>query len=190
MDVVRGAVSGGATAVQLRDKSASARELAAAGRQILEVTRPAGALFFINDRTDIALAVGADGVHLGPEDLPVSVARSIGGPTLLIGASTDDPVRARALVEEGADYIGCGTVYVTTTKPDAGSAIGLSRLDEVARAVSVPVVGIGGIGVAGSGEVRAKTQAAGVAVVGAVMTADDPARVTGELLAPWRVDPT
>jgi thiamine-phosphate pyrophosphorylase len=184
VEVVAAALSAGAPAVQVRAKDASARELLDLGRQILPRVRERGALLFVNDRLDVALALGADGVHLGPDDLPVAAARRAMGEGFLIGSSTDDPELARRLVAEGADYIGCGTVYATSTKADAGETIGLEGLDRVARAVDVPVIGIGGITVARSAEV-ATTAAAGVAVVGAVMGAADVAAAVKGLLAPW-----
>ena len=219
VDVVRTAVRAGAPAVQLRDKAASARELYETGRAILPIVRDAGALFFVNDRVDVALALGADGVHVGPDDVPVAgvraaVARVRGskggqprsdqaGETgaggsggtgevaphpFLVGTSTDDPETARRLVAEGADYIGCGTVYGTSTKADAGSIIGLEGLQRVVDAVAVPVVGIGGIDAERSVEVAAHTSAAGVAVVGAVMGAEDVGAAVEGLMAPWEVE--
>lgn len=185
---MREAVSAGAPAIQLRDKTGSAREVAATGRALLEVIRPAGALLFVNDRADVALAIGADGVHVGPDDVPVSALRRAVPDNFLIGASTDDPDRATQLVEDGADYLGCGTVYATSTK-DAGEPIGLDRLQRVVHAVAVPVVGIGGIDATGSAEIAEQTDAAGVAVVGAVMAAADPGAAVRALLAPWRNTP-
>jgi thiamine-phosphate pyrophosphorylase len=181
-DVVAAAVAAGAPAIQLRDKHASARELAAQARTLLPAIRAAGALLFINDRVDVALASGADGVHLGPNDLGIEAARRIAPPAFLIGYSTDDPDRARHARQLGASYIGCGAVFGTTTKQDiAGERIGIARLDEVARAVDIPVIGIGGITADNIHEVRA-TAAAGAAVVGAVMKADDVREVVGRLL--------
>lgn len=231
IDVVRTAVRAGAPAVQLRDKAASARELYETGQALLPIARDAGALFFVNDRVDVALALGADGVHVGPDDVPVAgvraaVARVRGsdgertradagsgvrsgdsrlrsggfgvrsggsggtreGAALpfLVGTSTDDPDVARRLVAEGADYIGCGTVYGTSTKPDAGEVIGLQGLQRVAEAVvDVPVVGIGGIDAERSAEVAAHTSATGVGVVGAVMGAEDVGAAVEAILAPW-----
>ncbi len=184
LEVVTAALAAGAPAVQIRAKDASARELLDLGRHVLPLARERGALLFVNDRLDVALALGADGVHLGPDDLPVAAGRRAMGEGFLIGSSTDDPEIARRLVAEGADYIGCGAVYATSTKPDAGEVIGLEGLDRVARAVDVPVIGIGGIDVARSAEV-ATTDAAGVAVVGAVMGAADPGAIVRALLAPW-----
>jgi len=185
VDVTAEALAAGAPAVQVRAKGASARELLELGRRILPLARAHRALLFVNDRLDVALALGADGVHLGPEDLPVAAARRALGEGFLIGASTDEPDVARRLVADGADYIGCGAVYATSTKPDAGDVIGLEGLERVARAVDVPVVGIGGITVARSAEVAA-TSAAGIAVVGAVMAGPDARAAVVGLLAPWR----
>lgn len=201
LDVVRSAVAAGAPAVQLRSKGASARELHTAGLDLLPVVRDAGALFFVNDRVDVALALGADGVHLGPGDLPIAAARraaeiagrsdpgreSVEHRPFFCGASTDDPATARRLVAEGADYIGCGTVFTTTTKADAGEAIGIFGLQAVAEAVDIPVVAIGGIDAEGSRQVAEESDAAGVAVVGAVMSAGDVGAAVRSLLAPWRV---
>jgi thiamine-phosphate diphosphorylase len=194
LEVVRAAVGAGAPAIQLRDKSAGARELAEAARALLEVTRPAGALLTVNDRLDVALAVGADGVHLGPDDLPVSEARTVVrearerhevSPGFIVGTSTDDADEALRLVANGADYIGCGTVYPTTSKPDAGAVIGLDGLRRVVAAVDVPVFGIGGVSVEGSAEIARETNACGIAVIAAVMSASDPGAAVRALLQPW-----
>jgi len=184
VDVVEAALTAGAPAVQLRDKRASARDLYDVGRMLLPRVRAAGALFFVNDRTDVALALGADGVHVGPDDLPVARLREAVPPGFLIGTSTDDPDEARRLAADGASYIGCGTVYTTGSKADAGEVIGPKGLDRVCRAVDVPVVGIGGITPERSIEV-ASTAAQGVAVISAVMGAADPGAAVKALLAPW-----
>jgi len=181
LDVVSLALAAGAPAIQLRNKGDSPRQLVELGRALREATRGAGALLFVNDRVDLALAVEADGVHLGPHDLPVRAVRSIAPPGFLIGRSADDPKVALAAVEDGADYIGCGTVYPTSTKPDAGDVIGPDGLQRVVRAVPTPVVAIGGITVDRAPEVAA-TGAAGIAVVGAVMAASDPTAVTRAFL--------
>lgn len=181
VEVVRAAVEAGAPAVQLRNKGQSARELLTVGRELRSITRAAGALLFVNDRLDVALALEADGVHVGPDDLTVAAVRAVAPPGFLIGRSADQLSVARQAVEDGADYIGCGAVYATTTKGDAGEVIGLDGLDAVARAVNVPVVAIGGITVARAAEVG-RTRAAGIAVVGAVMAAGDVAGVVRSLL--------
>jgi thiamine-phosphate pyrophosphorylase len=185
--VVGLALAAGAPAVQLRDKHGSARDLFAVGRRLRDLTRAADALLFLNDRADVALALGADGVHVGPDDVPVAALRRAVPTGFLIGASADDPDVARRLVAEGADYVGCGTVYPTRTKPDAGNVIGLTGLDRVARALDVPVIAIGGIDVARSAEVAATTAAAGVAAIGAVMRAPDVEATVRGLLAPWGI---
>ena len=183
------ALEAGAHAVQLRDKTASARDLQDVGSKLLLLTRAAGALLFINDRLDVALAIGADGVHLGPEDIPVSEARKAVPNSFLIGTSTDNPQQAAQLEDDGADYIGCGTVYPTKTKSDAGQIIGLSGLDHVARSVDVPVIGIGGINVERSAEVST-TCASGIAVISTVMQAHQryvPLQVPGLEADPLRL---
>lgn len=189
-DVVREALEAGAPAIQLRIKEATAAELFRAATFFRELTRRYGALLFVNDRLDVALAAGADGVHLGPEDLPVHAARAAvlrAPPTatpFLIGFSTDDPAAARAAQHAGADYIGCGAVFGTTSKAGIGDErIGLQRLAEVVRSVRIPVVGIGGITPDTAHQVRA-TGAAGLAVIGAVMAAREVAMAVRGMLHP------
>lgn len=182
VEVVREALAGGCRAIQLRDKKATARETLGLGRVLRDLTRASDALFFVNDRVDLALALGADGVHLGPGDLPLTCARYWAGPYLALGYSTDDPELARQAVALGADYIGCGAVFGTTTKDVAGEAIGVDRLSAVAAAVPVPVLGIGGISEANVDAI-AHSGAAGAAVVRAVMGASDPRAATARLLA-------
>jgi thiamine-phosphate pyrophosphorylase len=186
VDVVREAVAAGAPAVQLRDKHASARALLEQARVLRELTARHNALLFINDRLDIALACGADGVHLGPDDIPLPAARAAVPADFLIGVSTDDPQRARTAQETGADYIGCGAVFGTTSKAEvAGERIGTERLARVVNAVSIPVVAIGGIDMSNVEEV-ARTGAAGSAVIGAVMKARDVAQAVQALLNPFQ----
>jgi thiamine-phosphate pyrophosphorylase len=181
-DIVHAVVAAGAPAIQIRDKDATARELVALAAALRPVTSAAGSLLFVNDRLDVALAAGADGVHLGPDDIPLTAARRIAPAPFLIGCSADDATRARQLERDGASYIGCGAVFGTSTKDVAGERIGIARLDEVARAVSIPVVGIGGVNASNVSEV-ARTAAAGAAVVSAVMAAADPGAATAELMA-------
>jgi len=184
VDVVAQAVEAGARAVQLRNKGESARELIAVGRDLRVLTREHSALLFVNDRLDVALSLEADGIHLGPDDLPIAAARAIVPGGFLIGRSADHPEVAQRAVADGASFIGCGTVYATTTKGDAGDVIGLEGLERVARSVDVPVVAIGGITASRAIEV-AGTPAAGVAVVGAVMAAPDPGEAVRALIAPF-----
>lgn len=180
-DIVARACDAGARCVQLRMKGATARDQAEAARALLPVARSRGALLFVNDRADVAVAVGADGVHLGPQDVPVAGVRRAFGDELLIGYSTDDVALAREAVAAGADYLGCGAVYGTTSKDVGDEAIGAEGLRRVVEAVDIPVVGIGGITPDRAAEVRA-TGAAGVAVIGAVMSAPDVAVAVRGLL--------
>lgn len=182
VDVVREALAGGAPAVQLRWKEGSAREMAALGRRLLEETRRAGALLFVNDRVDVALAIGADGAHVGNDDLPLAAARRIVPSGFLLGRSVDRVEEVDAAVAEGADYLGAGPVYPTGSKLDAGPVMGVEGIRAVVeRAGRVPVVGIGGIGVAGARAVGA-AGAVGVAVISAVMRAPEPRAVVEGLL--------
>ena len=185
-EVVAAAVRAGAPAIQLRDKKATARELHQQALLLRAVTRPAGVTLFINDRLDVALAANADGVHVGPDDLPVAAARTAartaGRPDLLIGTSTDDPDTARRAQADGASYIGCGAVFGTTSKPGLEQEqIGTDQLARVVEAVEIPVVGIGGVTPENAAHVAA-TGAAGIAVIGAVMGAEDVEAAVRELL--------
>jgi thiamine-phosphate pyrophosphorylase len=182
VEVVRAALAGGAPAVQLRAKRESTREMVELALRLGEETRRAGALLFVNDRLDVALAAGADGVHLGDDDLPLPAARRIAPAGFLIGRSVATPDEATQAVRDGADYLGVGPVFATLSKADAGDAIGAGGVRAVcAAARGVPVVGIGGIDAANAREVAA-AGAAGVAVIRAVMLAADPEAATAALL--------
>lgn len=185
-EVAAQALEGGAPSIQLRDKDQGGGELLPLARRLRELTRRFGALFFVNDRLDLALAVGADGIHLGPTDLPVSAVRSVVPVEFLIGFSADDPDAARAAVAEGADYLGCGTVWPTASKGDPGQVIGIEGLQRVVAAVEAPVVAIGGI-TPERAALLPPTGTAGAAVIGAVMSAPDPAEAVRVLLA--QLDP-
>lgn len=176
------ALAGGMTAVQLRSKGWTDRDLLTAAELLREVCSQREALFIVNDRVDIALAVGADGVHLGTGDVPVLVARRLLGPEVLIGYSPETEEDRQAAEVAGADYLGVGPVYGTATKADAGAAIGVGGLRRVVEASPLPVVGIGGIDIERAGAVLA-SGAVGVAIVSAVFLADDPAEAAGRLVA-------
>jgi thiamine-phosphate pyrophosphorylase len=180
--VVEAALAGGVDAVQLREKHAGARERLALGRELRELTAEAGVPLVVNDRIDLAAAVDADGVHLGDDDLPVAVAREQLGSEAVVGRSVSTVAGARRAERAGADYLGVGAVYATATKetdPEE-TAIGLDRVAAVCDAVSVPVVGIGGVTVERAADVVA-AGADGVAVVSAITTADDPEAATRRL---------
>jgi thiamine-phosphate pyrophosphorylase len=172
VELARRAVAGGADVVQLRDKRLSSRELLDAASAIREVTYDAGALFIVNDRLDVALAAGADGVHLGESDLPIEHARRIAPPGFIIGASVGSVVTAVRAGVEGADYVALSPTFSTTSKDDAGEGYGLAMLSAVRAAVSLPLVAIGGITPDNVGDVIA-AGADGVAVISAVVGEDD-----------------
>jgi thiamine-phosphate pyrophosphorylase len=162
---------GGVTAVQLRDKETPTGTLLPLARRLRDLCHAHRAVFFVNDRVDLALAAGADGVHVGDDDLPVDVVRSL-APHLWVGASADLPSTARAAVEAGAHYLGCGTVWATESKGDAGIPIGVDGLRAVAEAVSVPVVAIGGITLERAHELEG-SGAAGLALIRGLWDAPD-----------------
>jgi thiamine-phosphate pyrophosphorylase len=172
VDVVRAALAGGASAIQLRDKSASGRQLVELGKALRELTRAAGALLIVNDRVDAAVAIGADGVHVGQDDLDAVDARRIIGTGKILGVSAATVAEALQAERDGADYIGAGAVYATNSKPDAGAPIGTDGLARVAGAVRIPTVAIGGINAANAAACI-HAGAVGVAVISAVVSADD-----------------
>lgn len=142
--LVGAVLRGGADVIQLRHKGLTRGRLLDLARMLGETVHMAGALFIVNDHLDIALLAGADGVHLGQADLPISEARRIAGSGFLIGASAATPAAARLAAEAGADYIGAGPAYATSVKADK-PAIGPQRIRDVAESVAVPVFAIGGI---------------------------------------------
>ena len=166
-------IAGGASVLQLRLKHASGLTFYQLARALREITRRAHLPFVVNDRLDIALAVGADAVHLGQDDLPLAAARALAGTRLAIGLSTHSPAQAEAGARAGADYLGFGPVYETRTKANPDPVQGVALLAEaVRRAAPVPVVAIGGIGLAQVAEVAA-TGAAAACVISAVNSAAD-----------------
>jgi thiamine-phosphate pyrophosphorylase len=170
--IARQALAGGADAIQLRDKGLAGRRLMEHARAIRRLTHKAGKLFIVNDRLDVALASGADGVHLGQEDMGLADARSISPKGFLIGVTVHDVREARAAEKGGADYLGLSPIFATGSKGDAGSACGLETLRKVKRAVSVPVVAIGGITFANARDVL-EAGADGLAVISAVVSQPD-----------------
>ncbi|AEH45868.1 thiamine-phosphate pyrophosphorylase [Thermodesulfatator indicus DSM 15286] len=170
IESVKAALEGGATAIQLRLKNVSTREILEVAKKLRELTRDYGALFFVNDHLDVALAVNADGVQLGPDDLPVSLAKKI-APHLIVGASVYSLEEALKAEQEGADYLGAGAVFPTETKSEA-QVLGLDGLKKIVASVKIPVVAIGGINHENVLEVL-KTGVCGIALVSAIMGATD-----------------
>jgi thiamine-phosphate pyrophosphorylase len=180
LDIVRAAIQGGATVVQYREKEATIQRMVGEARELRQLCREAGVPLIVNDRVDVALAVGADGVHLGVHDFPVPIARRLLGPDRIIGFSPETLEEARMAEVDGADYLGVGSVFGTATKADAGPPIGLAGLRKVIAAVSIPVVGIGGVHAHNAAQVI-RAGAAGVAVVSAVVAAEDVEAAAREL---------
>ena len=182
LEAVEATLSGGAPCIQVRVKHQTDREHLAFAQAVVDRCRAAGAFCIVNDRVDIALASGADGVHLGADDLPVAATRALAGGRLLVGGTARDPVTAQRLVDEGADYLGVGPVHATATKDGLPEPFGPAGLQRVAEAVTVPVIAISGVTVERVPALRA-AGAHGVAVVGAVSRSDDPAEATRRLLS-------
>lgn len=179
--VVAAALSAGAPVVQVRSKGGTDRGLFDLAARVVELCRPSGALCLLDDRVDVALAVGADGTHLGAHDLPLDAARRLTGPEHVLGGTAREPVLAAELVAQGATYLGVGPAFSTATKDGLPDAIGPEGVRAVASAVDVPVIAIGGITVQRVPELVA-AGAHGVAVVAAVSEAADPAAATRALL--------
>jgi thiamine-phosphate pyrophosphorylase len=171
-EIARLAVLGGADIIQLRDKNLSGAGLAATGREIAAITRKAGAVFVVNDRLDVAIACGADGVHLGQDDMQPATARQLAPPGFLIGVSVSTVEEAVEAEREGADYVALSPTFSTASKEDAGPGLGLDRLREIRRAIALPVIAIGGINRQNAGEVIS-AGADGIAVISAVVSSTD-----------------
>ena len=180
LDIVGAAVRGGVTCVQLREKTCSTREFIAEALAIRECLKSRGIPLIINDRVDVALAVEADGVHLGQSDMPLVRARSILGRSRIIGVSAESVRDAVEAEQGGADYLGVSPIFATATKTDTAAPLGLEGLQAVRRAVKLPLIAIGGLGPGNAAEVIA-SGADGVAVVSAIMAATDPEAAAREI---------
>lgn len=184
-DVAVAAVAGGVTVVQYREKAGDSRTLLWEVRALRD-RLPAHVPLIVNDRLDIALAAGADGVHIGQGDLPCAAVRRIAGPDLIVGVSVSSPDEAVQAERDGADYLGISPVFDTPTKTDTPLATGLDGLRRIRLAVRLPLVAIGGIH-AGNAEAVMRAGADGVAVVSAIMAAPDPQAAAKALAAAvWR----
>ena len=178
--VVAAALGAGARVVQLRAKNAPGAAFFREAAELVALCRGHGALLIVNDRVDVAVAAGADGVHVGQDDLPLAAARQVAGFDLLVGVSASFPGEAVVAERDGADYVGFGAMYPTPTKPDAEYA-GPRLLAEVRRRVRLPLVGIGGITVENAPAVLA-AGADLVAVVSAIAGAPEPGHATKAFL--------
>jgi thiamine-phosphate pyrophosphorylase len=175
-------LAGGARILQLRMKRTPPREALAAAREVVAACRRSGAVCLLNDRVDLALLAGADGVHVGDEDLPPEAARELLGPGKLVGVTVRNAAGAQAAKEAGADYVGLGPVFGTTTKQVPAPVMGLEAFAAVVRDSPLPVVGIGGVGLANIAQVAA-AGAHGAAVVSDALLTEDIAERVRCLLA-------
>lgn len=171
IDCVCEALEGGVTLVQYRAKTASSAEMYAEALQLKALCDSFNVPLIINDRLDIAMAVGAAGVHLGQDDLPCAAARKILGEDYIIGVSAHNPAEAKAALQSGADYLGCGAVFGTATKADV-KKLGTEGLTAICREKGLPVVGIGGVTADNYREVRA-AGADGAAIVSGILAQPD-----------------
>jgi thiamine-phosphate pyrophosphorylase len=168
------AIAGGADTVQFREKGWETRRLICVAERMQSLCKKAGVTFIVNDRVDVAIASGADGVHLGQNDFPIPLARKLLGDEAIIGGSAGNMEEARNCLLEGADYIGFGPVYFTTSKEDAGPAGGLVLLKQVVEEIPLPIIAIGGLTKDNTPQVIG-TGAHGIAVISAVCCQKDPA---------------
>jgi thiamine-phosphate pyrophosphorylase len=179
-DIVKAAVLGGVTCVQLREKDCSTLEFIEQALSIKDYLSARGIPLIINDRLDVAQAVKADGIHLGQTDMPLDMARAMVGDTMIIGISAESLEDAVEAEKGGADYLGVSPVYATPTKTDTAPPLGLEGLRQIRTAVKIPLVGIGGLNHENAADVI-RNGADGVAVISAIVAAEDPAAAAAEL---------
>ena len=172
VDVLKEAADHGVRLFQYRDKQASMREAYRMGIELRRASADAGALLIVNDRCDLALAVDADGVHVGQTDLPLADARLLMGPEKILGVSTHTPAQATAALAEHPDYVAYGPIFATSTKPDHEAVMGTDELRQIRQRVTVPLFAIGGIAAGHLSEIL-ETGTDGVAVCSAVLQASD-----------------
>jgi len=173
VETVAAAIDGGVTMVQLRHKNAPARAMVEAGRALHALSAPRGIPLIINDRADVAYAIGAEGVHVGQDDLPPAVARAILGPRAIIGLSLTSESQLAGCDPAVVDYVGFGPLFPTGTKADAARVLGEAAFTAIRRRLNCPVVAIGGITAVNTARAIA-AGADGIAVVSAICAADDP----------------
>ena len=186
--VVRAAVAGGVTLVQVREKHGDRQKFLAHTRMLAAWLRTAGVPLIVNDSVEIALAVDADGVHVGQGDMPCAEVRRLVGPQKIIGVSVGSVAEARQAERDGANYLGISPIFATPTKPDAPPPVGLEGLRAIRAAVRLPLVAIGGIHASNAAQILA-AGADGIAVVSAIMSASDPtaaARQLRVIISAWR----
>jgi thiamine-phosphate pyrophosphorylase len=171
-EAVRLALEGGVRAVQVREKDLPVRELLALAEELRTLTKEFGAKLFINDQVDVAMSVGADGVHLGGRSMPVAAVRQVVGSSMLIGVSTHSIAEAREAEKEGADFITLGPIFATPSKAAYGPPLGLEPLREARRVVDIPIFALGGVKGRNIGHVL-WAGAYGVSMISAILGAED-----------------
>ena len=171
-EIVRRALKAGVTVVQYRDKDASTRMMVQEGRTLTVLCRDAGVPFIVNDRLDVALACGADGIHLGQDDMETVDVRRLAGPDFIIGVSVTTPGEAEQAERDGADYLAANGVFPTTTKSDLGSPLGIDGITSLSGVTELPLVAIGGIDASNAGD-AVRAGAHGVAVISFIVSHED-----------------
>ena len=174
------AIRGGADTIQYRQKSGSTREMIHIATQMKRVCSDQGVPLIVNDRVDVAIAARADGVHLGQDDFPIPLARELLGQEMIIGASASNMEEVEKCLLDGADYVGFGPVYPTASKDDTGSVKGIDSLVQVVKAVTIPIIAIGGINIDNVSEIL-QTDVHGIAVISSVCCQEDPEEATRAL---------
>lgn len=185
VETVRLAVAGGATLVQLRDKEASDAELIERGRALKALLAPTGVKLIVNDRVEVAIAIGADGLHVGQDDLPARAARARIGERMILGVSAGDEAEIATVDPAIVDHVGIGPFAATSTKTDASAPLGPARFASLRARLGLPVVAIGGIGEAKAAD-AIRAGADGVAVVSAICAAADPRAASARIAAAVR----
>ena len=180
LSIVQAAIKGGAGVVQYRDKNSGTRKMVERAKALCQVCHQSGACFLVNDRVDVALAVDADGVHVGQDDMPINIARALLGPDKLIGITVHNAEEIKAAEEEGVDYLSLAPVFATSTKPDHQTPLGPEGVRILTAKSSMPFLAIGGINHSNAAVVvRAGVE--GICVVSAVLSAEDPEPAAREL---------
>ena len=180
VELTRLAIRGGADTIQFRQKIGATREMIEIAQQIRQLCTDSGVTFIVNNRVDVAIAAGADGVHLGQDDFPIPLARKLLGESRIIGGSAVTLEEAQKCLTEGADYIGFGPVYPTASKEDAGPVTGINLLKQVIETIPLPIIAIGGVSVENTPEVI-QVGSHGIAVISAVCCQENPEQATRAL---------
>ncbi|SNS25111.1 thiamine-phosphate diphosphorylase [Anaerovirgula multivorans] len=184
-DAITYALNGGVTLLQVREKNIDSKNFYNIALKLKQIAREFNVPLIVNDRLDIALAIDADGLHIGQNDLPIDVVRSILGKDKILGYSASNVEEALYGEKMGADYIGAGAVFATGSKLDAGDAIGLKGLKEIVEHVHIPVVGIGGISINNLSEIKA-VGAEGISLISGILSQKDTYKAAKELIQQWK----